>query len=594
MIRISVIIPTYNRRHVLERTLPGVLAQDFPPQDYEVIVVVDGATDGTTELLRDLKPKCSLRVLESHHRGAGAARNVGVRAAVGELVLFLDDDLITTPGLLEQHCAAHAGADPCVVQGRMYIAPDSSQTIIRFAIERIGDAYYNRMSPDMGLRYPDGTFSLDVLSYLVNSSIPRDALVRCGGFDEQFLAAEELDLGLRLWKMGLSFRYRPDAIVYEYYVKSSGAFLKSQARALGAGDLLASRKHHEYRPCCGLSKWAESHAWKRWLWEALTSSPMSFVPLLSLPLRLERFFYRFPTIREFALRYLNAVDTIAHFEGALADTGSWKALEDEFGRSCPSLLYHHIGPARPGTKRELTVSPERFEHQIRWLARKGYTGIKPSDWLNWILNGASLPKKPILVTFDDAYVDTANYALPILIKYGFSAAVFVVTKRLAATNTWDEAKGCGTLQLMTDEQIQYWARQGIEFGAHSRTHPHLTTLSASDLEAEVVGGKNDLTAVLGYPPVAFAYPYGEYNDEVCDSVRGQFDLAFSVEEGLNYLSDDPHVLKRCYVGPGDSHLEFALSVRRGGIRRLRDWRIKLALRTRLKRGLRIGSPSSLK
>ena len=78
MIRISVIIPTYNRRHVLERTLPGVLAQDFPPQDYEVIVVVDGATDGTTELLRDLKPKCSLRVLESHHRGAGAARNVGV------------------------------------------------------------------------------------------------------------------------------------------------------------------------------------------------------------------------------------------------------------------------------------------------------------------------------------------------------------------------------------------------------------------------------------------------------------------------------------------------------------------------------------
>ena len=55
MIRISVIIPTYNRRHVLERTLPGVLAQDFPPQDYEVIVVMDGSTDGTAELLRELE-----------------------------------------------------------------------------------------------------------------------------------------------------------------------------------------------------------------------------------------------------------------------------------------------------------------------------------------------------------------------------------------------------------------------------------------------------------------------------------------------------------------------------------------------------------
>lgn len=594
MIRISVIIPTYNRRHVLERTLPGVLAQDFPPQDYEVIVVMDGSTDGTAEMLRDLKPKCSLRVLESQHRGAGAARNLGIRAAVGELVLFLDDDLITTPGLLGQHCAAHTGADPCVVQGRMYIAPDSSHTIIRAAIERIGDAYYGRIRPDMDLRFPEGTSSLVALSYLVNSSMPLDPLVRCGGFDEQFLAAEELDLGLRLWKMGLTFRYLPAAVVHEYYVKTSADYLRSQAKASGAGDLRTSRKHHEYRPYCGLSNWAERHRGKRRLWKVCASLPLSLVPLLSLPLRLEKFFYRFPKIRESALRYLNAVNTIAHIEGALGVAGSWKALEDEFGRSCSSLLYHHIGPARPGTKRELTVSPERFERQIRWLARRGYAGIKPSDWLEWIRHGSSLPKKPILLTFDDAYADTADYALPILRKYGFSAAVFVVTERLAGTNTWDEVQGCGTLQLMTAEQIRYWARQGIEFGAHSRTHPHLTKLSASVMKAEVVGSKNDLTALLGYPPVAFAYPYGEYNDAVCDLVRGEFDLAFSVEEGLNYLSGDPHLLRRAYVGPGDSLIEFALSARRGGIRRLRDWRIKLALRSRLKWCLRIGSPSSLK
>ena len=590
MIRISVIIPTYNRRHVLERTLPGVLAQDFPPQDYEVIVVMDGSTDDTAELLRDLKPKCSLRVLESQHLGAGAARNLGIRAAVGELVLFLDDDLITTPGLVRQHYSAHAGADPSVVQGRMYIAPDSSQTIIRNAIERIGVDYYARISPDMGLRFPEGMSSVYVLSYLVNSSMPRDVLVRCGGFDEQFLAAEELDLGLRLWKMGLSFRYRPDAIVYEYYVKSSAAYLQSQARALGAGDLRASRKHYEYRPYCGLSTWAESHAGKRWLLKALTRLPISLIPLMSLPLRMEKSFYRFETIRKWASRLLNWTSTVAHLEGALGVAGSWKALEEEFERSCSSLLYHHVGPARPGTKRELTVSPERFERQIRWLAHRGYAGIKPSDWLNWIRRGTSLPKKPILVTFDDAYADTADHALPILRKYGFSAAVFVVTERLAATNTWDEVQGCGTLQLMTGEQIQYWARQGIEFGAHSRTHPHLSKLPASELAAEVVGSKDDLTALLGYPPVSFAYPYGEYNDAVCDLVRGNFDLAFSVEEGLNYLSGDPHLLRRAYVGPGDSLIEFALSVRRGGIRRLRDWRIKLALRTRLKRAFRNGSP----
>ena len=248
----------------------------------------------------------------------------------------------------------------------------------------------------------------------------------------------------------------------------------------------------------------------------------------------------------------------------------------------PVLLYHHVGPFKAGTYRELTVSPEKFERQVRWLARRGYVGIKPADWLNWVRDGKSLPEKPILLTFDDAYADIAEYALPILRKYGFSGTVFVVTERLGGTNTWDEAQGCGTLHLMTAEQIRYWAGQGIEFGAHSRTHAHLSKLSAAELSAEVAGSKSDLSALLGHPIVSFAYPYGDYNDAVHDLVRGEFDLAFSIEEGLNYLSGDLHLLKRSFVGPGDSLLEFALTVRRGGIRRIRDWRNKLRLRTRLR------------
>ena len=586
MIRISVIIPTYNRRHVLERTLPGVLAQDFPPQDYEVIVVMDGSTDGTAELLRGLKPECSLRVLESQHRGAGAARNVGIQAAVGELVLFLDDDLIAPPNLLRQHCASHSGADPCAVQGRMYIASDSSQTIIRYALERIGDAYYDRLRPDMDLLFPEGMFSPYVLSYLVNSSMPRDFLLRCGGFDEQFLAAEELDLGLRLWKMGLSFRYEPNAITHEYYVKSSRAYLQSQARALGAGDLLASRKHPEYRPYCSLSTWTERPAGKRWLSKTLASSPISTVPLMSFPLRMETLFYRFGPIRKLALRLLNWTETVAHLEAALSITGSWKVLESEFGRRYPVIMYHHVGPSRPGTYPDLTVSPEQFERQIRWLAKRGYVGILPSDWLRWRRKGTGLPEKPILLTFDDAYDDTAQFALPILRRYGFGAAVFVVTERLGGTNTWDEADGCGSLQLMTAEQIRSWAEQGIEFGAHSRTHPNLTKLSAAECSAEVAGSKSDLSALLGAPVVSFAYPYGELNDAVCDLVRGEFDLAFGVEEGMNNLRGDPHRIRRAYIGPNDSLTEFGVMVRWGGLRDLRKRYRSLGIRTRLRRAIK--------
>jgi len=392
--------------------------------------------------------------------------------------------------------------------------------------------------------------------------------------------------------MGALFGYCAAAVAFEYYVKSSREFLRTQAAALGAGDLLASRTHPEYRPYSSMASFADASRGKRWLRATLTRSPISPVQLLALPLNLEKSFYRFPRLRDSGVHLLRIAEGITRLRNTARACGSWKALEKEFDQKLPVLLYHHVGPFRPGTLRELTVLPKRFESQVRWLARRGYVGIKPADWLNWVRDGKSLPEKPILLTFDDAYADIVEYALPILRKYGFSGVVFVVTERLGGTNTWDEAQGCGTLQLMTAEQIRYWASQGIEFGAHSRTHAHLSKLSAAELSAEVVGSKNDLSALLGYPIVSFAYPYGDYNDAVRDLVQGEFDLAFSIEEGLNYLSGDLHLLKRSYVGPSDSLLECVLTVRRGGIRGIRDWRMKLRLRTRLRRllGINQGRP----
>src|ERR1700722_2374074 len=185
MIKLSVIIPTFNRRHVLERTLPALLAQDLPAEDYEILIVMDGSNDGTVELLRGWKPKFAFRALEAPHRGPGAARNVGIRAATGELVLFLDDDLIAGPDLLRQHCASHSGSDFDIIHGPIYVAAESSQTIIRHVVERRYESYYRNLNPAMRLRFPEGIpASIAVLSSLVNSSMPRDLLVRSDGFDE--------------------------------------------------------------------------------------------------------------------------------------------------------------------------------------------------------------------------------------------------------------------------------------------------------------------------------------------------------------------------------------------------------------------------
>ena len=173
-------------------------------------------------------------------------------------------------------------------------------------------------------------------------------------------------------------------------------------------------------------------------------------------------------------------------------------------------------------------------------------------------------------------------------RYGFGAAVYVVTGQLGGTNVWDEARGFRTLPLMSADQIRFWASQGIEFGAHTRTHTDLTTLSAHDLSEEVMGSGKDLESILGSPVISFAYPYGFHNQTVDDCVRGAYDLAFRADdhtEGVNHLQTDPHLLLRTMVHSNDSWLAIEFRSMFGRHPFL-DLRRRIALRTRVKRGVR--------
>src|SRR5690349_18374024 len=116
--KISVVIPTFQRAPVLARTLPTVFAQDLPSADFEVIVVIDGSTDGTADYLRSLqRPACALRVIEQANRGQAGARNTGMHAARGDIVLFLDDDVLCEPSLLREHLRAHGDSRDRIVSG---------------------------------------------------------------------------------------------------------------------------------------------------------------------------------------------------------------------------------------------------------------------------------------------------------------------------------------------------------------------------------------------------------------------------------------------------------------------------------------------
>ena len=366
--------------------------------------------------------------------------------------------------------------------------------------------------------------------------------------------------------------------------------LRNDGQGFGKTEVRLGRKHPDYRPYSSLAALGKTSGWRSC--GKRNSSPNGFAHGAGgtayaghLDLRQAQ-----PVRRHAPGGPLSAGSRARC--GRISQRGQGSGLSQnlarEFGARLPVLLYHNVGPTRPGITRGLTVSPERFERHVRWLARRGYTGIGAADWARWRREGKGLPKKPVLFTFDDGYQDLVQHALPVLRRYGFGAVVYIVTGQLGGTNTWDAGTGPDAHRLMTAEQIRCWAAQGIEFGAHSRTHANLPTLSARELEEEVVGSGKDLAAIVGAPIVSFAYPFGFHNPAVDDCVRTTFELAFIADddnEGLNHLRTDPHQLLRTMVQSDDSLLAVECRARWGRNPFL-NWRGRVGLRTRLKRAAR--------
>lgn len=242
---ISVIIPTYNKVGHLELTLSCLGKQDLPSEVYEVIVINDGSTDGTEDFLRRQKVDYNLRSFHQPNYGQAIARNFGLRQANGELVVFIDDDLLTPPHFLRVHGEAHKKGGKKVVLGRIHrINYFDFTKIKRLILNDEKDAFVelpNFVEQDLYLDMVEIIYKKK-LSSLVwicftggNSSVKRDLLLEVGGFDSNFYrwGPEDIELGFRLHSAGVPFEYSPDA--YNYHldvVKDRNQMLRETARNL--------------------------------------------------------------------------------------------------------------------------------------------------------------------------------------------------------------------------------------------------------------------------------------------------------------------------------------------------------------------------
>lgn len=564
-------IPTYNRRETLAACLATVLDQDTPAREYEIIIVVDGSTDGTAEMLASHRERSRLIVIKQDNQGQAAARNAGARVAGGELVLFLDDDLLCDPRLLAAHASAHHTV-PTLVFGSILAKPGVRSSFAERWTRNDLARYYERLEESPLPQWPDHAWAGP------NCSMQRAVFLECGGYDDKLFSrrGEDVDLGVRLWKMGVAFRFEPQAVTYHQWVKSDRQ-LWDDSIADGASNVALCRKHPELRQHSGFVAIVNAPVWKRHIARAAAGPATLFRIASELPISLLEKFPLHSRAQPLGMRLFLARRNVAMLAGGCKEVGSWQLLRKMFGPRIPVLLYHHIGVASSLTKSlSLTVTPAKFKRQIRWLSWRGYKGITPTQWLACRTTGEPIPRKPILLTFDDAYVDVTRYALPVLKKYGFGAAVFVITSKLRDGTSWEG------MPVMTIEQAQVSASERIEIGGHSQTHPDLTTLSDGALAEEVAGSKSDLINA-GIAPRSFAYPYGLYDDKVRESVGSSFSLAFTCDEGVNDLRTDPLLLRRTMVQPGDTLLDVELRAALGwSPLTLNPLRSRLRLRSRFK------------
>jgi peptidoglycan/xylan/chitin deacetylase (PgdA/CDA1 family) len=183
------------------------------------------------------------------------------------------------------------------------------------------------------------------------------------------------------------------------------------------------------------------------------------------------------------------------------------------GRSIhvPIVMYHYVGnnPNPEDTARDaLSVTPDKFDEQMGYLQKNGYTPIFLDQFYAALKESGPLPPKPIVLTFDDGYIDFFYNAYPILQKYGFKATQFIPTGLIDTSYYlhWDQIKQMDASGLMS-------------FQAHTVSHPTTTVLSVVQLQKELRESKATLEAKLGKPVLFFAYPYGVSDRQVQVEVK---------------------------------------------------------------------------
>ena len=231
--KISVIIPTYNRKDALIKTLESLSSQSY--KDFEVIVIDDGSADGTGEIVKKLNLSFKIQYIFQENKGPASARNLGIKRAKGEIIFFTGDDIILSKDLLKEHIKTYqTDSKKLAVLGYTQWAPNIKMTPFR---KYIADYHFAYPSIDNKQDVNWGCF------YTSNISIQRRFLEEVGLFDEEFpyAAYEDTELAYRLSQQGMKIIFNKKAIAYHNHLIDFKSYQKTMFNKGKAAVILVKK-----------------------------------------------------------------------------------------------------------------------------------------------------------------------------------------------------------------------------------------------------------------------------------------------------------------------------------------------------------------
>jgi glycosyltransferase involved in cell wall biosynthesis len=301
--------------------LSGLDRQTVEPACFEVVVVDDGSSDDTPEWLqKNSARRYAVKAIRQENAGPAKARNAGIATAVGEFVLFIDDDVEPTEVLVAEHLRCHEAETDVVVLGPLASLPHYAQPWVAWEQAKLEAQYAAMLRGD----WPPSFRQF----WTGNASVARSHLLAAGGFDPAFLRAEDVELGRRLHQRGLRFRFNEKARGLHHAERSLAAWEKMH-RSYGALEVAIFEGLGEEQLIETLSdNWSHIHPLTHWLVSRCLVSPRGHAAAcLALRRWLEL---------SAAAKLPLAADQVC---GALANLNYWKASSEALGAARAARVF---------------------------------------------------------------------------------------------------------------------------------------------------------------------------------------------------------------------------------------------------------------